>query len=125
VSIAFAIVGVVLLGLSIWAWRQNRAKVPDLPSPWMRLWTWRWVIGCAIGVAGFFIRYSADGGGDHYTVYGLPFFSYAFDQRGDDYVGVLTIPAVILNFVTGALLPQLLFWLYTKRRSRRNDGANA
>jgi len=124
-SIAIAIIGLILLGLSAWAWRQNRARVPALPVFWMRVWTWRWVIGCAIGVAGFFLHYSADGDGDHYTVYGVPFFSYAFDQRGWDYVGVLTVPAIIFNFITSALLPELFFWLYAKQLARRNVSAGA
>jgi len=115
-----AVSGLVLLAISIWAWRQNRANVPNLPPPWTRVWAWRWVIGGLIGVGSYFLRYPVEGDGEHYTVYGVPFISYAFDQRGEDYAGVLTIPAMLLNFLTCVLLPQIAFWLLARYTSARN-----
>ena len=123
--LALAILGLILLSLSLWAWRQNRSTAPELQPPWTRLWRWRWGIGSVLGVAAFFVRYPITGRTDHYTVYGVPFMSYAFDQRGFDYAGALTLPALVLNFVTWALLPQLFFWLYGKRHGRDRGGASA
>ena len=53
---------------------------------------------------------------------GFPFLSAVFelhDGRWEDYVGVITLPAAIGNFVVGVLVPHLLFavliWLYLNK----------
>ena len=111
---AFMIVGVIVLAASLCAWHRNkRTTVSEMPPLWRGLWRWRWVIGLALGIASYFIHYPAEGTTDRYMVYGVPFMSFAFDQKGHDYVGPLTVPALILNFGTWALLPQLFFWVFS------------
>jgi len=119
------LIGIGVLGASIWAWRRNRQlTVSAMPALWRSVWRWRWLIGLALGVGSYFLRYPLEGGGDRYTVYGVPFMSYAFDQRGHDYVGPLTVPALILNFVTWAVLPQLLLWVFGGRQAKRTQSSN-
>lgn len=124
--LALAIVGLLLLGFSARAWRRNRLSLTsEMPPLWRRLWRWRWAIGGTLGVASYFLRYPVEGGTDHYMVYGIPFMSYAFDQNGRDYVGPLTMPALVLNFVTWALLPQVMFWLWGRLGHGRRGSAGA
>jgi hypothetical protein len=122
--LALTIIGLALLSLSVYAWIQNnRLPFAELPSGWKRFWRLRWVlalvVGLALGIASLFTRYEVDAGNDHYLVYGIPFMSYAFDQRGFDYVGPLTAPALLLNFITWALLPQSVFWIVSLPLRRR------
>jgi hypothetical protein len=119
--LALMLIGVVVLAASIWAWRRNRKLVILEMPPLLRVfWRWRWVIGIALGISSYFLRYSLDGTTDRYMVHGVPFMSYAFDQRGHDYIGPLTMPALVLNFVTWAMLPQLILWAFTFRKSNRS-----
>jgi hypothetical protein len=124
--LALMIVGVALLGLSAWAWRRNRLLiVAGMPPFWRTFWRLRWIVGLALGCGSYFIRYPLEGEDGIYTVYGVPFMSYAFDQRGLDYVGPLTMPAIVLNFIIWACLPQLLLWLLARRPRNNTGGAGA
>ena len=123
--IALMVIGLVALVASVWAWRRNlRWPVLEMPTLWQKFWRIRWIFGVGLGIASYFMRYPLQGGDDTYTVYGIPFMSYAFDQHGSDYVGVLTIPALGANFVVWLLLPQLCFWL-TARFSVRKASHHA
>jgi len=123
--IALMLLGVVLLIASIWAWRKNRpVVVSEMPSLWQVIWRWRWVIGVALGVGSYFLRYPLESSGARYMVYGVPFMSYAFDSKGHDYVGPLTTFAIALNFATWALLPQLFLWLFSLRVPRQRHVGN-
>jgi len=122
---AFSIAGLVLFGLSLWAWRQNRRVMPQLPPKLIFLWKWRWALGLALAVGDYFIQYHADGGGDHYTVHGFPIMAYAFDQRGFDYVGAITLPAILLNAAIFLLMPHLFIWVYGMRERWASGGPSA
>jgi len=123
--LALALLGVVLLGTSIWAYRMNkRLAISTMPALWRTAWRWRWLIGLILGVGSIYLRYPLQGGSDHYIVYGVPFMSYAFDQHGHDYVGPLTLPALILNFTTWAMLPQLILWVFRGRDARQSSVSN-
>jgi hypothetical protein len=125
VSIVVMIGGLVVLAASVWAWRSNRhIEESQVPSRLRPIWRWRWAIGVALGAASLFMRYPLDGErGDRYTVHGVPFVAYAFDARGRDYVGPLTMPAMAFNFATWGLLPQLALWLIVRRRRRSEHDA--
>ncbi len=115
--LVLTIAGVLLLIFSIWAWRRNgRFVASEMPPLWSRVWRWRWLIGGAVGIASCFLSYSIQSGTQRYTVYGIPFVSYVFDGNGRDYVGALTLPALVLNVVTWALVPQLVLWEWVRRR---------
>jgi len=122
---AFALAGIVALGLLLWAWWRNRVSLPKLLDPWLWFWQMRWVVGVLLAVADTLVRYHVDAGGDHYTIYGFPVMSFAFDQRGWDYVGVLMIPAMVFNALTFLVLPQLIVWVYGvwQRRITRGESA--
>ena len=118
--LALALIGVALLGASVWAWHKNRRlTISTMPALWRAAWCWRWLIGLVLGVGSFFLRYPLEGGGNNYIVYGVPFMAYAFDQHGHDYVGPLTMPALIFNCVTWAMLPQLFLWVFGGRNAGR------
>jgi hypothetical protein len=111
------IVGAIVLAASIWAWRRNqRVVASEMPALWQALWRWRWLISLVLGVGSYFLGYPLDGGDNRYMVHGIPFMSYAFDQRGHGYVSPLTMPALALNFATWALLPQLIFWAFSRKK---------
>jgi hypothetical protein len=85
--LTFMLIGIAVLAASIWARRKNKKVIVS-------------DIGIALGIGRYFLRYPLDGTADRYTIHGVPFMSYAFDQRGHDYVGPLMLPALVLNFVT-------------------------
>jgi hypothetical protein len=61
----------------------------------------------------------ADDMGSVGRVAGVPFFVAYFDAKGFDYVGPLTMPAVVLNAVFWFLLPQIVMYVAFSRRLRR------
>lgn len=118
--LAIMLAGLATLGLSVWSWRRNRRlAIADMPPLWRNLWRLRWVIGVVLGCGSYFLHYPWEGGDGTYTVYGVPFMSFAFDQEGRDYVGPLTIPALIMNFIVWVWLPQPLFWFFARRLQNR------
>ena len=124
--LALALIGVAMLSASIWAWRKNKkVVVADMPPLWRAFWRWRWVVGIALGVSSYFLRYPLEGTTDRYIVHGVPFMSYAFDQRGLDYVGPLTMLALVLNFITWVMLPQFVLWVPTIWRPKEEQPNNA
>jgi len=56
-------------------------------------------------------------------VVGFPFFVAYFDSEGRDYVGVLTMPGVIVNGLFWFLAPQLAVYSCARRRSSDNERA--
>jgi len=113
VFLAFIILGGVLLLLSlVTLFRNLGVDITGMSRLSRYLWHFRWILGAALGVASFFFSYRMESPttDDVYQVHGWPFFAYAFDQRGWDYVGPLTLPFIFLNLVVWALLPQLLVW---------------
>lgn len=64
------------------------------------------------------IKYSLDA---RTRVFGFPFMSFVFQKRGalwEDYIGPLTVPALIANAVVSLLLP-FAFWAIYLRFFRR------
>ena len=79
---------------------------------WRRMWLLCWALGALLGMASYNMRYhlqEPEGGG--YVVHGVPFPAFAFDDQGRDYVGLITLPMIGLNFMVWALAPQLAFFV--------------
>ena len=124
--IAFMVMGVALLVVSVLAWRGNRALAGSLPSTsrWRaayRLWP---LLGLLLGVVGFFVHFSYTTS-ERYTVYGFPFPAYALDASGHDYVGFITLPLMLINFACWFLLVHLAFWLSARRLSHGHASKGA
>jgi hypothetical protein len=116
IVVVLTIAGVIILLSSVCAWYRNtRLEAQSLPARWVRLWRWRWAIGAALGVSSVFMRYPLQGNDGQYLIHGIPFFAYAFDQDGLDYLSPFTMPFMLLNFVTWLYLPQLMLSLVTRR----------
>ena len=60
----------------------------------------------------------ADATGSVGRVAGVPFIVAYFDAGGADYVGPLTMPAVVLNAVFWFLVPQIIMYVAFARRLR-------
>ena len=80
-------------------------------------------MGILLGIGSYFLWYPLEGGEDQYRVFGIPFMAYAFDQNGRDYVGALTMPAILLNFLVWSFLPQVFFWLASLKKGENNANA--
>ena len=118
--VALMIIGSTLLLASLWARGRNNSLIAtDMPHLWQTLWRFRWAFGLFLSIASYFMRYPLQGSDGVYTVYGVPYMTYAFDEKGHDYVGTLTMPFMILNFVFWLFLPHLLFWLSARFSSKQ------
>jgi hypothetical protein len=115
-------VGLAVLIFGAVAFVKNRqyAKTPSAPPVgWLSLYRWRWAPALLLGVAAYYFSYSTTGqDGELYKVIGFPFVAAAFDSHGADYVGPLTVPFMLLDVFTWAVLPDLglLIWRIAGRR---------
>ena len=81
------------------------------------------VVGAVLGLAswpltGWMSYPYADATGSVGRVAGVPFIVAYFDAGGADYVGPLTMPAVVLNAVFWFLVPQIVMYVAFARRLR-------
>jgi hypothetical protein len=108
--------GVAWLAFSISAWLANRALAAALPlsSRWRALYRYWWVCGLLLGVASYFIAFPYTTS-ERYIVHGFPFPAYAFDASGHDYVGFLTGPFMLINFMCWFFAAHIGFWLSARR----------
>jgi len=118
--IAFMIFGAVWFALSVRAWRLNKTLAASLPtaSPWRKAYRFWWLLGLLLGVASYFIAFPVTTS-ERYVVHGFPFPAYAFDAAGHDYVGLLTLPFMLANFVCWFLAAHFCFWLASRRAAPR------
>ena len=114
------VAGFMILALETIALWQNRkfARLTPRESAWQRFYRWRYLLGLALAVASTFLWYPSLINGERFKVVGLPFVVALFDQAGKDYVGTLTIPSFLSDFVVWLLIPDLLLWIWTKRMHR-------
>lgn len=85
------------------------------------------IIGVATLVLSNAIGYSYKGAHEVGRIVGIPFMAAYFDAHGRDYVGPLTLPAVLANSVFWGLCPQIILAAYVLVRkqnaSRRVNNA--
>lgn len=110
--------GVVLIVLEVVASRSNRrfAVGQSSESRWLLLYRWRLPIGVPLAIASAFVSYPLTGGGEQYQISGFPFLVMAIDQRGWDYVGLMSIPFFVVNSLIWLFLPTLGLWVWSRRR---------
>jgi hypothetical protein len=83
------------------------------------------IIGVATLVLSNAIGYSYTGAHEVGRIVGLPFMAAYFDAHGRDYVGPLTLPAVLANSVFWGLCPQIIlagYILMRQRNASRREG---
>ena len=112
--ISLCIAGLLGVATGAWAARAGARRAKDAPSsPFAkRLRSARWP-GFALGIAswpltGVMSYPYPDNAGRVGRIAGIPFPAAYFDPEGMDYVGVITLVAVIGNTIFWALLPRLV-----------------
>lgn len=117
---SLAAITVVLLAMSLVAWRWNIRHREQLKVGWPMAWRWRWPVGIALGVLSVVIGYPQMGDdGIRYFIHGIPMPAFAFDDDGRDYVGPISLPISMIDFATLSLLPQSILWFLGHRKSPR------
>lgn len=111
-TLALLLIGVGSLIALPWVWKSNwDYAAADPPARWRAAWRLRWPIGLVLGAASLFMFYPVYGTEDQmwYRVFGVPFPAFAFDERGHDYVGGLSLPMMALNCVVWLFFPHFVF----------------
>jgi hypothetical protein len=105
----FAVLGLALLALELWAARLNRRTSRALSKRVRVAYTTSTsVIGFLLVIASFYPEYHVR---SDLRMFGVPFVYAALQfKRGHwiDYTGFLTLPAVVGNVAVAFLLPQLI-----------------
>src|SRR5262249_17162242 len=108
------IIGLLGIGAGIWAvrWLKRARLSQSLSQSQRRLRLAALILGAVIALASWPLTYAM---GYPYStpegvgrVVGIPFMTAFFDSEGLDYVGDLTVFAVIGNMIFWFLLPQLI-----------------
>jgi hypothetical protein len=110
------IFGVGMIVLEALASRSNRgfAATARPESTWHLVYRWRYLVGAPLAVASAFVSYPLSGSEDQYQISGFPFMVMAIDQRGWDYVGILSVPFLVLNGLLWLFLPSLGLWAWSR-----------
>lgn len=121
--IFFTMLGVVLLMSEIVALRYvNRTmKKGSFNREWRKARVISFISGVAIGVILVAFSYYPK---PDVRIVGFPFLSAVFELHNGawvDFVGPITLPSVIGNFVVGLLLPQLFFAALIWRHLRKGE----
>ncbi len=105
IPIWLAVAGLGFLIAEIWAFTFVRRALKSgcLSQYWRRWRLITFAIGGLLMLLIPFQEYPLGSG----SAKGIPFFAAWFDAQGRDYVGVITLPAVIANMVVSFLAPQL------------------
>jgi hypothetical protein len=118
IPLLLAVVGLAALILAVIgvSYTGHHIKAGLLPSGWRRARRILWVAGIVLGCFGACCSFYPYGGG---RAFGLPFFSAYFDEAGRDYVGPLSMPALIANGIFWFFVPQLVLAFLAWCRLRR------
>ena len=128
VTLPLALVGLIGLALGAWALVSILTARRLLRPP-------HWWVRCLVTlVAGLFlgwvvwryqllVGYPLPLGGQRWWVVGIPFFAAAFDSHGHDFLGSLTLPALVGNSVFWFLVPQIALFFYARAYTKRHARA--
>ena len=113
VPILLAIAGVGLLVWEIWSFIfiRRSLKAGRLSPDWRRRRIIAFVGGALLAVTIPWQQYPLGSG----TAAGIPFFAAWYDAKGRDFIGAITLPALIGNLTVWFLLPQIVL-AYIARR---------
>jgi hypothetical protein len=115
--------GIGLVALEIVASKKNKYTAVASPpeSRWLRAYRWRYLIGAPLAIASAFVSYPLSSGEDDYRITGFPFLVMAIDQRGWDYVGLLSLPFLVINALVWLYLPSIALWSASRSRQAGPD----
>ena len=112
----FAAFGFALLVTGILARRfSNRAfRSGSVPAEWRRWRRVALVAGIVFVISVPWHQYPYQRG----TVLGFPFFAAWYDERGRDFIGAMTLPALLGDAVVWFLIPQVILAFAVRRHLR-------
>jgi hypothetical protein len=118
-----ALLAVLGVGLLVMVWLASRRlrgllKSGRLPQCWKRRRRVAFVIGVLLVLTIPWQAYPLGKG----TALGFPFFAAWFDEQGRDFVGPITLPAMLANAVVWFLVPQAVLACFACRRSGSEGG---
>ena len=118
-----ALLAVLGVGLLVMVWLATRhlrglLKSGRLPQCWRRRRKVAFVIGALLVLTIPWQAYPLGKG----TALGFPFFAAWFDERGRDFVGLITLPALLGNAVVWFLVPQAVLAFFARKRSGLDGG---
>jgi len=118
------LIGVLILIAGFTAFVKNWRAARGMSAPpeqWLRLYRWRWFALVTLGAAAYYMTWHITGVDcERLRIAGFPFPAAAFDSRGADYVGPLTLPFMLLDILTWALIPDLCLYAWRGVLLRRS-----
>lgn len=126
--LAFEIIGMLILIIEVVATSSNirTRKFDGRNQRWGKYYLWAWIIGIPLVALSVFIWYPTKGiHGQNYRIYGMPFVACVFDEKGADYVGIMTPVFMAANAIVWLLFPQLFVWVWdiiSRKRSVAKNG---
>ena len=129
VIVPLALLGIAGLVLGIWALVAAflTARRPVRPSHWWIRCLITFVSGLLLGWAAWHFQlllgYPLTLDHQRWWLVGVPFFAAAFDSHGRDFLGSLTLPALVGNSVFWFLVPQITLFFYARAYAKRHARA--
>ena len=113
IPISLALVGICFLACEIWSFTfvRRALKTGRLSKQWRRRRIIAFVIGALLVMTIPWQQYPLGNG----TAAGVPFFAAWYDNKGRDFVGAITLPALLGDVAVWFLVPQLVL-AYVLRR---------
>ena len=114
VPVLLALVGVGLLaaGWLAFSYLRRSVRLGLLPQQWKRRRKIALVVGALLVLTIPWHAYPLGKG----TALGIPFFAAWYDERGRDFLGALTLPAVLGDAVVWFFAPQLVLAYFARRQ---------
>jgi hypothetical protein len=121
VPVLLAVVGVGLLvaGWLAFSYLRRSVRLGLLPQQWRRRRKVGVVVGALLVLTIPWQAYPLGKG----TALGIPFFAAWYDERGRDFLGAITLPALLGDAVVWFLIPQLVLAYFARRQSAAQPSA--
>jgi hypothetical protein len=119
IPILLVVLGIGFLAWEVWWFRFFRRALQSgaLPQQWRRRRKIAFVIGGVLVLTLPWHVYPIAGG----LAMGIPFFAAWYDAQGRDFIGAITLPALLGNAFVWFLVPQLIL-AYRARKHLSSDG---
>ena len=117
----------LILGPLAFVSNRRANRISSAPTAtWLRWYRFHWVLAASLGIAALLFHYSTFGhDGQPWRVYGFPFPAAAFDSRGADYAGLVTLPFTLFNLVIWTSLPDVALFVWRRAIKNRSETLRA